>query len=633
MPLVSGCASYLHEKKVQSPEENSRQVPPPIMTTREIPDSTFIEAAPDTGVSMYEREEAVLVRILQYYDEALNAIEDGDYGLAETKIDSAAVLSTDVDIDEIDDESLSLRYTTTLASLFREYGRIFKDVDTINREEPLQWLEELSETDPEQFKNGMWKDNELRKVVQKIALRCDVPIDYNEHVKKAIYFFQTIKRKEMEKWQRRSGRYLKLIQDILEEEDLPLDIAYLAMIESGFSSKAYSRARASGLWQFIYSTGRLYGLKRTQWVDERRDPVKSTKAAIRHLKDLYKIYGDWRLVMAAYNCGPNRIMRQHKAGNDDFWSMRLPRETRNYVPSFMAAVIISKAPEIFGFGGIEKDPPMEFDVVEVPYMSLSVAAKCAGVDLRAIKELNSELLRDHTPPNTVYPLRIPKGTKERFLAEYAKIPKEKYVPPRVATYRVKRGDTLSEIAERFKVSVNSLMVVNGIRNPRLLRAGQRLKIPGRTAARTSGRSTRVLTKKVTPEELAEARKNTFVYRVRKNDSLWLIARRNNTSIAMLQALNDMGSSTRIVPGQTLLVPEAAVSSSGAEQKKGSAGRRVLAANTKSDPGVITYIIRKNDTLYEIARKYNVSHKDIMRWNKIKNHRTIQPGQKIIIKVK
>ena len=619
----TGCMSTFVRKKAVSPESIPATPLPPITSLPEIADSTAVEET--DSVIMYVEEEELLTRILRYYDEALSALDDGDYGLAETKIDSAAVLSAKVNIENIVNESLSLRYTSTLASLFQEYGRIFNDVDKINQEEPLKWLEELSETDPESFKNGLWKDDELRKIVQKIALRCDVPIDYNEQVKKAIYFFQTRKRDEMAKWMRRSGRYVKLIQDILEEEDLPLDIAYLAMIESGFSSKAYSRARASGLWQFIYSTGRLYGLKRTQWLDERRDPVKSTKAAVQHLEDLYKIYNDWRLVMAAYNSGPTRVTRQYRAGNDDFWTMQLPRETRNYVPSFMAAVVISKAPELFGFEDIEYEDPMEFNIVKVPYTSLSVAAKCAGVDLTEVKELNTELLKNYTPSGTTYSLRIPKGTKERFLKEYDKLPKEKYVPPRLDTYVVKPGDTLSEIADRFRVSVNSLMTTNNIRNPRTLRAGQRLKIPGRTTR--SGSS--VVAKRVTSEEVAKAKQNTSTYRVQKNDSLWLIANRNNTSISMLQALNNMGNSTRIVPGQTLLIPDRTASAS----SKTSAPQTSVAAvtDTKKAPGQITYIIKNNDTLYEIGKKYNVSHKDIMDWNKIKDHRKIKAGDKIIIK--
>ncbi len=616
--VILACSTAQVTKKPEAPEPEPR--------VRKEQPATVVAEQPETR--RYLEEENLLARIVSYYEDAGIALAEGDYPLAETLLDSAAVISADIDIESIDDPDLAFKLRETLAFLFQEYGAIFTEVDRIKREEPMAWLDELSASDPEQFKNGIWHDDELRKIVQKIALRCDVPIDYNEQVKKAIYFFQTVKRKEMEKWMRRSGRFLPLIHDILEEEDLPLDMAYLAMIESGFSARAYSRARASGLWQFIYSTGRLYGLDRTQWLDERRDPVKATKAAVQHLKDLYKMYNDWRLVMAAYNCGPTRVTRQHRAGNDDFWTMTLPRETRNYVPSFMAAVVISKAPELFGFDNIETEAPMSFDVVNAPpYMSLSDAAACAGVTLDDIKELNTELLRDRTPAGKEdYALRIPAGTRGRFVTELAKIPRDKYIPPQVSTYRVRRGDTLSQIAERFRVSVSNLMAVNGISNPRRLRAGQQLKIPGKSGGSSSSTaSASAVTRQVSSSEVEEARDDTFTYTVRRNDSLWLIANRNNTTISMLQALNGLGRSSKIVPGQKILVPRESGETQIADSNVFLRG--------PTPPGEITYIIRNGDTLYEIAKKYKVSYKDIMTWNRIKNHRTIKPGQKIIIRTK
>ncbi len=624
--LQSGCLSQIARHPVEKgpiATENTT-----VQKNSETPTTETKQEEIPADIAIYGEEEAVLSAILNYYDSALEALDAGDFSLAETKIDSAAVLASDVDISSIGDESLALRYMNTLASLFQDYGRIFREVDVINSEEPMNWLEELSEVNPEDFKNGQWKDDELRHVVQKIALRCDFPIEYNDQVKKSIYFFQTVKKKEMAKWIRRSGRYLPMIIEVLEEEDVPLDLAYLAMIESGFSAKAYSRARCSGLWQFAYSTGRMYGLKRTQWYDERRDPLKSTKAAARHLKDLYKIYNDWYLVLAAYNWGPRGVNRQLKAGKTDFWTMNMPRETRNYVPSLMAAIIISKAPDLFGFGGIEKEPELAYDTIEIPYTNLKTAAKCAKIDLDELKLLNTELIKGYTPSNTKYALRIPAGTKDSFLKEYAKLPKEKYQPPAVDSYYVKRGDTLSGIAARFRVSVNSIVAENNIRNRNRLRVGQRLRIPGRRTASSSSASTATVAKKnVSQSEIAAAKQNAKTYKVRRNDSLWTIAVKHGTSVSMIQALNNMGSRTRIVPGQTLKIPAAGSSTSTA-----SASTQLASAATVAN-SEITYVIRRNDTLYEIARKYNVSYRDIMRWNKIKDHRRIKPGQKITIKTK
>ena len=617
--VISGCTSQFLRSTQPVSDDVSYSIEPPVAPLESEKDSANVEA------SYFEEEEALLARILDYYDEALAAYDDADYGFAETKLDSAAVLASEIDLNEITDDSLSERYRNTLAALFQEYGKIFNDVDRIKQEEPLAWLDELTASDPEQFKNGKWEDDELKKIVRNISLRCDVPIDYNDQVKKAIHFFQTQRRNEMVKWQERSGRYLTMMHEKLEEEDLPLDIAYLSMIESGFSPKAYSRARASGLWQFMYSTGRLYGLTRTEWLDERRDPIKSTQAAVQHLKDLYKMYGDWRLVLAAYNCGPARVSRQFRAGNDDFWTMNLPRETKNYVPSVMAAVIISKAPELFGFEDIDTEIPLEFDLVEVhPYTDLTDAAACAGVDLAVIKDLNTELLRNRTPAGKdKYSLRIPKDTKERFITAYAKIPEEKYNPPRVDIHVVRSGETLSGIAEKYKVSLARLMTVNSLSNSdaRRLRVGRQLRIPGTTSSASS--SSKTTSARVTPQEVTAASRNTLNYTVRKNDSLWLIANRYNTSASMLQALNKMGSSSKIIPGQVILVPQGGSTAAIAQST-------VTNAAVKSSEE-ITYVIKRGDTLYEIAQKYNVSHKEIMEWNKIKNHRIIRPGQRIVIK--
>lgn len=571
--LFSGCMSQFSKNptkdskapraaaEITKTSDTAQLVEVPDTLGPEVPAEAFAE------VPIYSEEEAALSIILNLYEEALDAIDNGDYSLAETRINNAAVLSSSIDISSIGDESLALRYMNIFASLFQGYGRIFSDVDEINREAPLNWLDQLSETKPEDFKNGKWTDDELRQIVRKISLRCDMPIEYNDRVKKAISFFQTVKRKTMEKWIRRSGRYISIIEEIFEAHDLPLDLAYLAMIESGWNPRVDSRTRNSGLWQFGSATGRMYGLNRTQWYDQRDDPIKATKAAARYLNDLYKMYEDWLVVMAAYNWGPSPINRQIKKGNTDFWAMRLPLETQNYVPSFMAAVIILKAPELFGFENIEKEAPLVFDTVEVPYTNLQKAAKCAGVDLKTLKEMNTELIKSYTPAEQSYSLRIPVGTKERFLTEYAKLPKEKYAPLKADSYYVKRGDTLSDIAAKFRVSVRSLVAENGIRNKNRLRAGQRLSIPGQVIHSGNLRST------VTSKPVSRAERAT--------ESPWA------------------------------QVP----------------------ADSATEDGEITYIIRHNDTLYEIALKYNVSYRDIMRWNGIENYRTIKPGQQIIIKTK
>jgi len=601
--LIIGCASPAFKRQIQIEDEKTI-FDNEVTEVKILPDSSY---SYDTSYS-YENEEALLEEILYNYDEALIAHQNGNHGLAETKIDDALVLFQQVNIDEIDDESLVLRYKDAVILIAHELGKILNESAIIAEEDPMAWLEEL---DVEQFKSGQWTDEELEKIVMKIAVTADVPIEFNTHVRNAIYYFQNGGREDMAKWLKRSGRYIPLMKKILSEEGIPEDMVYLSMIESGFSPKAYSRARAVGLWQFIYSTGKIYGLNRNQWIDERRDPVKSTKAAAKHLNDLYKETDDWNNVMAMYNSGPRRISQQLKEmENIEFWDLQLPRETKNYVPSFMAAVVISKAPEIFGFDNIEKDPPFEFDAVEVhPYTSLKTVAKCSGVDITEIRELNPEILRDRVPlGENKYTLRIPKGSQDKFLAEYANVPIEKYEPPRLSSVRVRRGDTFSGIADRNRVSISRLRAANPhITNINRLQIGQRINIPGTTTQSTNYQTITV------------SRDDAFEYTVKKNDMLGILAERNKTTLRTLQALNNMGIRTKIYVGQKLLIP----------QNKDSAQPQQQLI-TDIGTGKIIYIVQKNDTIYEIAQRYGVNYRKIIEINKIKDHRKIQPGQKLII---
>ena len=601
--LIIGCASPAFKKQVKIEDETPVFVDE-VSETSVLPDSSYSYVT----TYSYENEEALLEEILYNYDEALIAHQNGNYGLAETKIDDALVLSQQVNLDEIKDESLVLRFKDAIFLIAQELGKILNESSIIAEEDPMAWLEELN---AEQFKSGQWTDEELEKIVMKIAVTADVPIEFNKQVRNAIYYFQNGGKEDMAKWMKRSGRYIPLLRKILAEEGIPEDMVYLSMIESGFSTKAYSRARAVGLWQFIYSTGKIYGLNRNQWIDERRDPVKSTKAAAKHLNDLYKESDDWNNVMAMYNSGPSRIRRQMKnTENIEFWDLQLPRETKNYVPSFMAAVVISKAPEIFGFDNIERDPPFEYDTVEVhPYTSLKTAAKYSGIDITEIRELNPEILRDRVPPGeNKYTLRIPKGSKDTFLSEYVKAPVEKYEPPRLSSVRVGRGDTFSGIADRHRVSISRLRAANThITNINRLQIGQRINIPGTTTRSTNYQSITV------------SRDDAFGYTVRKNDTLGILAQRYKTTVRTLQALNNMGTRTRIYVGQKLLLPQNKDSAQSKQQQITDVGT-----------GKIIYIIQKNDTIYEIAQRYGVDYRKIKEINKIKDHRKIQPGQKLII---
>ena len=291
----------------------------------------------------------------------------------------------------------------------------------------------------------------------------------NEHavkaVKKNIALFTGKMRERFSIWLSRSGKYIKLMKGILRDKDIPEEIVFLPLIESGFNPYAYSPKRAAGYWQFIASTGRQYGLEINWWMDERRDPVKSTTAAGDYLKDLYEMFGSWNLAMAAYNAGEGKIRRAlKKTKADDYWDFQktkyIKRETKNYVPRFIAASLIANSPHEFGFEDLEYLSPLNYDtvIIESP-IDLEVAAQCAETSIDVIKELNPELKRWCTPPDVIgYLLKIPEGSEYIFLQNLSEIPEENRLT--VDRYTVKRGDTLIKIAKRTNVPAKVIHDLN-----------------------------------------------------------------------------------------------------------------------------------------------------------------------------
>ncbi len=315
------------------------------------------------------------------------------------------------------------------------------------------------------------------------SITYDVPIVFNERVNDYIVFFQTRLREKFELWLARSGQYLPIMRDILREHQLPEDLVFLALIESGFNPKAFSRAKAAGPWQFIKGTGKKYGLRIDQWIDERRDPVKSTVAAAKYLKDLFGLFGSWPLSMASYNAGEGRIMRaMARTKADDFWELKQSRhirpETQNYVPKYMAATMIAKNPEKYGFF-IEYHPPFTYDEVEIPKAAaLKTIAKAAGVTVAEVKAYNPELKKEMTPPGYPrYRLKLPTGTRETFLANFTPNSGKEPKISDAQKHRISRGETLSSIARKYDVSVGSLLRANQLRRDSTIQAGHYLIIP------------------------------------------------------------------------------------------------------------------------------------------------------------
>ncbi len=337
-----------------------------------------------------------------------------------------------------------------------------------------------------------------------------------------------------------------MILEELHKEGLPEQLSWIPIIESGFKPRALSRASARGLWQFIRSTGYRYGLKQDKYVDERMDPVKSTRAAIKYMIELHNMFGDWTTVMAAYNCGEmlvQRVIRAQKIDYfDSFWDlfMNLPYETARHVPRIIASLLIIENPEKYGFELPALEPPLRYETIRINSpVKLSTIAQNLEVDPVLMTALNSELRHDSTP-DSEYDLRVPEGYGEKALSMIASLPR--YIPPDVITerYRVRSGDTLGAIARRFRTSVSAIDRLNNLRGRTLIRVGQVLRIPSR-----GGTSSYAPPPNAKPGE-------TITYTVRKGDTLFHLARTYNTTVQKIKADNGLsGDILRI--GQKLSI--------------------------------------------------------------------------------
>ncbi|HBQ21725.1 MAG: hypothetical protein A2Z91_03130 [Deltaproteobacteria bacterium GWA2_38_16] len=312
----------------------------------------------------------------------------------------------------------------------------------------------------------------------------NIPIVINKEVEAFIRYFQTSNRRHFVRWLERSERYIPMMQEILAQNNLPTDLVYMAMIESGFNTSAYSRARAVGPWQFIKGTASRYGLKINWWVDERRDPTKSTLAASMYLKDLYDMFDSWLLAAAGYNAGENKIKRAIvKHNTEDFWEMTnhryLRKETKQYIPKLIAAALIAKNPPKYGFTNLEYQDPLEFETITVTEPTdLRTLAQMLVSPYEDIKILNPELLRWCTPPDTPeYTLRIPKGKKEVFEAKALEGEPQSKEKTIFHSHKIKQGDTLYQIARTYGIQVSPIIEMNKLKSTHTLRPGQFLIIP------------------------------------------------------------------------------------------------------------------------------------------------------------
>jgi membrane-bound lytic murein transglycosylase D len=428
----------------------------------------------------------------------------------------------------------------------------------------------------------------------------EIPLTENKYVLAEITRFQTKERQYFMDAYRRSGMYMEMIRKKFRQAGMPEDLSWIPVIESGFKVKAYSRARALGLWQFISSTGYRFGLKRNRWIDERMDPEKATDAATKYLKELHSIFGDWTTVLASYNCGEFRVQRLIRAQRinylDNFWDLfvMLPRETARFVPRIIATLLIIKNPDKYGFTLPQPDQPVQFETIQVNRpVKLSSLSTLLKLQANTLSSLNPEL-RHQATPSAEYNLKVPAGYRDQALTAFNSL--SKWIPPE-ATYvvhHVRRGETVSGIARRYRTSVSAISRLNRLRRNHLIRAGQRLKIP--TYRKSRGYTP--------PRELRLIKEGEkLVYVVKRGDSIQVIAKAFNTTIKRIKELNNLRSNI-IKVGQKLVI------------------------QPLKREGAISYTVQSGDTPYSIAVKYGMDLGTLLRINGLRSRSKIYPGQQL-----
>jgi len=481
----------------------------------------------------------------------------------------------------------------------------------------------------------------------------DYPVVINRRVLTWVDYFTGKGRVGFNRSLVRSGRFLPLARRVFAEEGVPQDLAFLAHIESAFRPDARSRAQAVGLWQFMAGTGRMYDLRCDRHVDERLDPVRSTRACARHLRDLHERYDDWYLALAAYNAGAGRVDRAiRNSGSRDFWTIaarrHLVNETRNFVPAILAATILAKSPAAYGFTE-EADPPLEYDTVWVDSPTdLRVIARCVGRPVSEIGDLNPALLRGQTPPGAEkYKVFVPSGTGALFAETFPLIPKEERLV--FHHHKVRSGESLGLLARRYGSTVSAIQDANGMGRRTLIRIGQELRIPA------SGRPLALL-----------GSDGPTRHTVRRGQTLAGIARTYRVPLRSLQEANRIADPSRIQVGQVLQIPGSATPAPPTSDPAASRAPTDLASLLREPPRVtdedlgrgpstahlveearermlnsppepaevraagtpLVHLVRRGDTLSRIAQRHGVSVPDLRRWNRLGSSSLIRPGQRI-----
>ena len=459
---------------------------------------------------------------------------------------------------------------------------------------------------------------ELAKLICRKDIVYEVPVIWNERVQRSLYYYLNNNKEAMNRWLSRANRYLPCMKKIFSDSGLPSDLAYLPLIESGFNPRAYSHAHASGIWQFIASTGKIYGLRNNYWLDERRDPLKATVAAIQYLKKLYNEFGDWHLALAAYNCGEGGLGRAMvRCSTSNYWELSLAKETMNYVPLYLAALTIAKNPECFGYS-VSSPDSFYFDTVRVSEcLDLKDIAQGIGVPFDTLEEMNPHILHWCTPPDmSDVLLYLPAGKSEVFTKFYEEFPDEKKVT--WYRYRIRSGDNLGTIARRFKVPMEPIKSVNRLKNNRIV-AGKYLfiPIPANSSSKAFAEAEEKKNRNTSPPAQQAIPEGGIRYKVKQGDTVWRLSELFDATPEEICRWNNLSQKSRIRAGQVLKINR---SSSSVSEDHG---------NEQNESG--KYMVQRGDTPSSIALKFKMSVEELVQLNNLdKNSPVIYAGESLAV---
>lgn len=486
----------------------------------------------------------------------------------------------------------------------------------------------------------------------------EVALDYNQHVEVWIKYFQGRGREHMDRYLSRSTRYLPMMKQVLRENGLPEELVYVSLIESGFSPGAHSRANAVGYWQFIRATGRRYGLNVDPFIDERRDPVLSTRAAAEYFKTLYGMFGSWHLALASYNTGENRVKRMvTKYYTRDFWELikkrrSLPTETKQYVPKFIAAALIAKDPAKYGFTQIEYSDPLSYDTVALTSpISLTKLANNLSVDVDEMKLLNPKFRSDFVPisrgSETVVRIPVGRGSDAQAALSLSVTTQPKVLSAENYYYKIRRGDNLSTVARRNRTTVSQLRRLNNLSNRTLLRVGMTLRVPDHGGSGVNNVTEEdAQTGSVGPATAAmpavETRSLDF-HVVRRGDNISSISAKYGVPVDELLRLNKLTSRSVIRRGQKVRLRAESSPKSASPSRR---NRNIALSQFKSHSASLTqlprrrahqvagqdrrHVVRRGETLYDVSKRYGIALNRLARANGRGMSYRVMAGEKLVI---